>query len=203
MKYDELVGRKKKATAENTTEQKKDTGEVDRLPPPFLQRLKKTLLPNDPKTVMINYFWERWLPGVRDSVCDMLIDAVDGFFSNVTDGKVSSTRRRNRYHSSSLYDSRIGRKEAGYEGGMTWREWDHIAPLQHKFDAEDILIGIREHVDQYHKLSMREWFEFQKVKADFTNCDYGFVDVDPEDFIITEYGGGYKIDALVKPSRIR
>lgn len=198
--YDEMAGKKKAAQkGAETTEIKSKVTDDSYMRPTFFQRLKKTLMPNDPRDVVERYFWDRWLPGVRDAVCNVMIDMVDGFFSDMTDGRVGRSKRR-RYDRSSLNDPSVGRKEAGSSGDkMGWREWDHIPPFNNKFDAEEVLIDIRHHLAKFDgKMSMREWFQYHNKDADFTTCRFGWKDVDPDDVRIITYGGGWKID-IPKP----
>ena len=127
--YDEIAGKKRQK--EESTEIKSKVTEDSYLKPSFGERLKRVLIPNNPKEVVDNYFWNRWLPGVRDAVCNVLIDIVDGFFSDMTDGRVGTRRRR--YDRSSLDDSSVG-KSGKNTKTMNWREWDHIPPLASKFE---------------------------------------------------------------------
>ena len=190
--YDDLAG-KKKPMKEDKPETKAKLTDESFLKPSFGQRLKKTLMPNDPRDVVENYFWTRWLPGVRDAVCNVLIDMVDGFFSDMSNGKIGRSKRRN-YSRSSLDDPSVGKKE-NTNNAMSWREWDHIPPFANRYDAEDVLIDIRHHLAKYDgKMSMREWFQYHNKDADFTTCRFGWKDVDPEDVTIIQYGGGWKID---------
>ena len=189
--YNDIAGNTKQK--EETTAIQSKVTEDSYLKPTFGQRLKRVLMPNDPRAVVDNYFWNRWLPGVRDAVCNVLIDVVDGFFSDMTDGRVGRGGRR-RYDRSSLDDSRVGQSTKKTKA-MNWREWDHIPPLANKFDAESVLIDIRHHLEKFNgNMSIREWFEFHNIDADFTNCRYGWRGVDPDDVQLVAYGGGWKID---------
>jgi len=188
--YDEIAGKKRQK--EESTEIKSKVTEDSYLKPSFGERLKRVLIPNNPKEVVDNYFWNRWLPGVRDAVCNVLIDIVDGFFSDMTDGRVGTRRRR--YDRSSLDDSSVGKSSKNTKT-MNWREWDHIPPLASKFDAEEVLIDIRHHLTKYNgQMSVREWFQYHNIDVDFTNCRFGWKNVDPEDVQVIAYGGGWKID---------
>lgn len=197
--YDEIAGKKKEKETQDKAEVKsKVTGDMY-LEPSFFQKLKKTLMPNDPRDVAKRYFWERWMPGVRDLVCDVLVDMVDGFFNDMSDGRIGSKRRRRRYDRSSLDDSRVGRKEASESNVMGWREWNHIPPFKDRYNAEDVLIDVRQHLMKYDgKMSMREWFQFHNIDTDFTTCRFGWKDLDPDDVDVIEYGGGWKLD-IPKP----
>lgn len=197
--YNELAGKKKED--ENKSEIKSKVTDDMYIKPSFFQKLKKTLVPNDPRDVARKYFWERWMPGVLDLVCDAMVDMVYGVFNDMSDGRIgsSSRRRKRKYNRSSLDDSSVGRESSESEGTMGWREWNHIPPFKNKYDAEEVLIDVRQHLERYDgKMSMREWFQFHNKDTDFTTCRFGWKDLDPDDVEVIPYGGGWKLD-IPKP----
>lgn len=200
MNYDEIVkGRKTPDKKEDKDKIKPSVSESSYMKPTFMQRLKKSLMPNNPKDVIEDYFWKRWIPGVRDACCDILVDMIDGFFRDVTNGRVSGGRRN--YSRSSLTDSRVGRREAE-NTPLSWREWDRFAPFSEKYDAESVQIDLQMHVAKYDgNLSMREYFEYFGKPANFTTCRYGWRNLDPEDIRVVAYGGGWKLE-LPQPTEL-
>jgi hypothetical protein len=200
MNYDEVVKGRKLPDKKEEEEKKKIQSSVTEssYKTTFLTKLRHTLMPNDPRDVIADYFWRRWMPGVRDAVCDILVDMVDGFFRDATNGRVSS--RRSSSLRSSLNDSRVGRREAE-NTPLSWREWDRWT-FNERYDAEMVAIDLQNHVTKYDgNLSMREYFEYFGKPANFTTCRYGWKGLDPDDIRVIPYGGGWKIE-LPRPTEI-
>lgn len=186
MKFDEI-------TQSKQTEKPVEIPSAE-VKPSLGRRLLRTFVPENPKDVFEYYLWHRWLPGVANGICDIFADMVYGTFNGISGGRMRGRDGSRRYRGSersSLNDSSVGRVSI-----RSWREWRDIK-VTDKWASEDVAQKIIKHVMKYDgRLSMRQYFEFWQehmpnIKVEWTSCDYGWENLNPDDVRAVPMGGGY------------
>lgn len=180
---------------------------VNRRKKPIGKKIKETFFGGDPRDVTEHIVQDVVVPGIKNTVTDMLIEAIErAFYGEVRSGSRRGAARYgradhtpyNRYSSTGKPVEKLwnGKPDPRNANGATKRgralhDFDEII-LDTKSEAEEILDRLVGHCEQFEGVTVAELYTMLGEKPNFTDYKWGWDDL--RDARTSRVRGGYLLD---------
>lgn len=162
---------------------------------PLGKKLASSFVQEDLKEVRNYIFWEVIIPGIKDTLLDLVEMAFYGSTSGNRHGRSGSSSRRNDsnhtdYRSSYTSSSR-SRRERERKKRDDKLDYQSIVLLE-RSDCEDVVRTLHQRIKKYGAVSIAELFDLIDEPSDPNDNNWGWTD--PRDIGVRSTGRGFLID---------
>lgn len=175
------------------------TGKVTKRKKSLGKKFVDVFIATETKNVGEYLIWDVIVPTIRDTIVDAGQNIIDMIFygdkrsRNVQSnrGRSSYTSYGNYYSNSSIRESRTGQRNISRQN-RSRHNFDEII-FASRAEAEDVLDHLIDLCVNYGMVSVADFYDLAGITSEFTEVDYGWVDLSNSE-VIRARGGGFMIN---------